>query len=128
MYKNQPALWKEDFNEYGFQWIDCKDKSNSVISFMRRESETGEWLIVVANFTPQTHSSYRVGVPIKGFYEEILNTDAKKYGGSNKGNLGGKYSEEWNIHEYTNAVDLSLPPLSVVVLKHDSNKIIEESS
>ena len=60
LYKNEPALWKNDFDPYGFQWIDCNDKSNSVISFMRRENDTNEWLVVVANFTPNTHGSYKV--------------------------------------------------------------------
>ena len=54
--------------------------------------------------------------------EEIFNTDSNKYGGSNKGNLGGKYSQKWNIHEYENALELSLPPLSVLILKYDQNK------
>jgi len=118
LYKSQPALWRDDFKEYGFQWIDCKDNSNSVISFMRRESQTGQWLIVVANFTPEVHSGYRVGVPVEGFYKEIFNTDSDKYGGSNVGNLGGKISDKWEIHGYENALELSLPPLSVIVLKH----------
>ncbi len=122
LYRSQPALWKEDFNEYGFQWIDCDDNKNSVISFMRREQETGEWLVIVANFTPESHPNYRIGVPVEGFYEEIFNTDSKKYGGSNTGNLGGKYSEKWNIHEYENSLDLTLPPLSVLVLKHAKDK------
>ncbi|KGG12280.1 MULTISPECIES: 1,4-alpha-glucan branching protein GlgB [Prochlorococcus] len=119
LYKSTPALWREDFNEYGFQWIDCKDNKNSVISFMRRESKNGEWLIVVANFTPETHQNYRVGVPIEGYYKEIFNTDSDKYGGSNTGNLGGKFSEKCNIHDYAHAIDLALPALSVLILKHD---------
>ena len=118
LYKEQPALWKNDFDPYGFQWIDCNDRSNSVISFMRRESETNEWLIVVANFTPNLHDSYKVGVPLNGFYKEIFNSDADKYGGSNKGNMGGKYSISYNIHNYENALDLCLPPLSVSILKY----------
>ncbi len=121
LYKSQPALWKEDFNEYGFQWIDCKDNSNSVISFMRRESFTHEWLVVVANFTPETHPNYKVGVPLEGYYQEIFNTDSEEYGGSNKGNLGGKFTEKYSIHEYQNALDLSLPPLSVLVLKYNKD-------
>ncbi len=121
LYKSQPSLWRDDFNEYGFQWIDCKDNSNSVISFMRRESKTGQWLVVVANFTPEVHSNYRIGVPIEGFYEEIFNSDSEKYGGSNMGNLGGKNTQQWKIHDYENSLELSLPPLSVIVLKHLKN-------
>ena len=122
LYKQEPALWQNDFDQYGFQWIDCNDNRHSVISFMRRESTSGSWLVVVANFTPQSHSHYKVGVPISGFYEEIFNTDASKYGGSNLGNLGGKASDDWGIHGYENSLELCLPPLSLMVFKHDPKK------
>jgi len=122
LYKKEPALWRDDFDEYGFQWIDCDDKKNSVISFMRREKTDGEWLVIVANFTPQNHSNYRIGVPIDGFYEEIFNTDSNKYGGSNLGNMGGKATDSYKIHGYENSIDLCLPPLSVLVLKHKSKE------
>ena len=122
LYKREPALWRNDFDEYGFQWIDCDDNKNSVISFMRREKTDGEWLVIVANFTPQDHSNYRIGVPVDGFYEEIFNTDASQYGGSNLGNMGGKSTDLYNIHGYENSIDLCLPPLSVLVLKHKSKK------
>ncbi len=118
LYKKEPALWRNDFDEYGFQWIDCDDNKNSVISFMRREKTEGEWLIIVANFTPQSHSNYRIGVPVSGFYEEVFNTDASQYGGSNLGNMGGKATDLFNIHGYENSIDLCLPPLSVLILKH----------
>ena len=84
---------------------------------MRRENETNEWLIIVANFTPNTHESYKIGVPLDGFYKEIFNSDASKYGGSNRGNFGGKNSINHEIHNYQNALDLCLPPLSVSVFK-----------
>ena len=122
LYKAQPALWRDDFEEYGFQWIDCNDNKNSVISFMRREKTSGEWLVIIANFTPQSHSNYRIGVPVSGYYEELLNTDSASYGGSNVGNMGGKVTDEWNIHGYDYSLDLSLPPLSVLVLKHNPKK------
>ena len=73
LYKKEPSLWKNYFDPYGFQWIDCDDTSNSVISFMRRENESNEWLVVVANFTPNFHRSYKIGVPLEGFYKEIFN-------------------------------------------------------
>jgi 1,4-alpha-glucan branching enzyme len=121
-YKSERALWGDDFSEYGFQWIDCNDNRHSVISFMRRESATGRWLVVVANFTPQSHSHYRVGVPVEGFYTEAFNTDAERYGGSNLGNLGGKFTDAWAIHSYEHSLDLCLPPLSVLVLRHDAER------
>ena len=89
---------------------------------MRREKANGEWLVIVANFTPQCHSNYRIGVPINGFFEEILNTDSANYGGSNVGNMGGKFTDEWHIHGYDYSLDLTLPPLSILVFKHIPNK------
>ncbi len=118
LYKSDSALWRDDFDQFGFQWIDCDDNRHSVISFMRRTHIDGKWLIVVANFTPQSHSNYRIGVPKTGFYKEILNTDASCYGGSNLGNMGGKSSEKWEIHGYENSLNLCLPPLSVLVFRH----------
>ncbi len=121
-YKSHPALWRDDFSEYGFQWIDCNDNRHSVISFMRREPVEGNWLVIVANFTPETYTNYRVGVPETGFYAELLNTDSKRYGGSNKGNMGGKYTDGFAIHNYQQSLELSLPPLGVLVFEHDKNK------
>ncbi len=127
LYKSEGALWKDDFDQYGFQWLDCSDSKNSVISFMRRERDSGSWLIVIGNFTPQSHSNYRIGVPKGGFYREVLNTDAALYGGSNLGNMGGKFADEENCHGYEHSLNLCLPPLSVVVLKHQPKNHLKTS-
>jgi 1,4-alpha-glucan branching enzyme len=79
-------------------------------------------VVVVANFTPQSHSHYRVGVPLEGFYAEVFNTDSSRYGGSNLGNLGGRFTDAWAIHDYQNSLELCLPPLSVVVLRLDETR------
>ncbi len=118
LYKSEPALWKNDFNQYGFQWIDCNDNTQSVISFMRRDKESGKWLVVIANFTPEVHSDYRIGVPSSGYYAEILNTDGELYGGSNIGNMGGKSTDDYKLHGYDYSISLCLPPLSVLILRH----------
>ncbi|ELR96423.1 1,4-alpha-glucan branching enzyme [Gloeocapsa sp. PCC 73106] len=120
VYKSQPALYTGDFIKEGFQWIDCSDNRHSVASFIRRASDSEDFLIIVCNFTPQPHSHYRVGVPTPGFYTEIFNSDAREYGGSNMGNLGGKWTEEWSFHNFPYSLDLCLPPLGVLVLKLDS--------
>jgi 1,4-alpha-glucan branching enzyme len=127
-YKSERALWGDDFDQFGFQWIDCNDNRHSVISFMRRESTTGSWVVVVCNFTPQGHAHYRVGVPMEGYYAEVFNTDAERYGGSNQGNLGGKFSDAYGIHGYDQSLNLCLPPLSVLVLKIDKTRIRPESA
>lgn len=121
-YKSERALWGDDFDQFGFQWIDCNDNRHSVISFMRREATTGRWVVVVCNFTPQSHVHYRMGVPMEGYYAEVFNTDAERYGGSNLGNLGGKFSDAVGIHGYDQSLDLCLPPLSVLVLRRDEKR------
>ncbi|WP_373478418.1 1,4-alpha-glucan branching enzyme [Geminocystis sp.] len=119
LYKNQPALYELDFEEEGFQWIDCSDNRHSVVAFLRRD-KNGEFIVAVCNFTPQPHSHYRIGVPQAGFYTEIFNSDSREYGGSNMGNLGGKWTEKWFYHNYPDSLDLCLPPLGVLMLKLDT--------
>ncbi|MBL1208529.1 1,4-alpha-glucan branching enzyme [Geminocystis sp. GBBB08] len=118
LYKNEPALYELDFEEEGFQWIDCSDNRHSVVAFLRR-AKNGDFLVIVCNFTPQPHSHYRIGVPQGGFYTEIFNSDSREYGGSNMGNLGGKWTDKWFFHNYQDSLDLCLPPLGVLMLKLD---------
>ena len=122
VYKEQPALYTRDFEEEGFEWIDCSDNRHSVVSFIRRDKNPNEFVIAVCNFTPQPHSHYRIGVPEKGFYSEIFNSDARQYGGSNMGNLGGKWTDDWSVHNLPYSLDLCLPPLGVLILKIDRAK------
>jgi 1,4-alpha-glucan branching enzyme len=117
LYRQEPSLYTADFEESGFQWIDCNDNRHSVISFLRRDQDSDDFLVVVGNFTPQPHAHYRIGVPTSGFYQELFNSDSRQYGGSNMGNLGGKQSEEWQFHGFPYSLDLCLPPLAVLVLK-----------
>ena len=128
LYKAQPALYDRDFEEPGFDWIDCSDNNHSVISFLRRGKNPNEFLVIVCNFTPQPHSHYRIGVPEEGFYKELFNSDASKYGGSNMGNMGGKWTDEWSFHNLPYSLDLCLPPLAVMVFKLDRTKTAEAFS
>ncbi|OKH26381.1 1,4-alpha-glucan branching enzyme [Chroogloeocystis siderophila] len=122
LYRAEPALYTQDFGQAGFEWIDCSDNRHSVVSFIRRGKDPEDFVIVVCNFTPQPHSHYRIGVPEFGFYTEIFNSDAREYGGSNMGNLGGKWAEEWSYHNHSYSIDLCLPPLGVLILKLDGEK------
>jgi len=122
LYRSEPALYTQDFAQAGFEWIDCNDNRHSVVSFIRQAKESEEFIITVCNFTPQPYSHYRVGVPEPGFYTELLNSDARGYGGSNMGNLGGKWADEWSCNSRPYSLDLCLPPLGVLILKLDRQK------
>ncbi len=122
LYRSESALYSNDFAREGFQWIDCSDNRHSVVSFIRWSKNEGEFVVTVCNFTPQPHSHYRIGVPEPGFYTELFNSDAREYGGSGMGNLGGKWTNEWWFHNYQYSLDLCLPPLGVLVLKLDREK------
>ncbi len=122
LYKREPALFDKDYEQEGFQWIDCSDNSHSVVSFIRRSNDPNNYIVAVCNFTPQPHSHYRVGVPELGFYTEIFNSDAGQYGGSNMGNLGGKWAEEWAYHNQPYSIDICLPPLGVLMFRIDRPK------
>jgi 1,4-alpha-glucan branching enzyme len=115
--RSLPELYTQDFSEAGFEWIECNDTQNSVISFLRKGTD-GEFVLVVCNFTPVPHHNYRIGVPERGFYKEVLNSDAPIYGGSGIGNLGGKYTDDYGTHGKPYSIDVTAPPLSVVVLKY----------
>ncbi|MDJ0708071.1 MAG: 1,4-alpha-glucan branching enzyme [Leptolyngbyaceae cyanobacterium MO_188.B28] len=120
-YKSEPSLYVQDFNQEGFEWIDCSDTRHSIVSFIRWDKEFKDFTLTVCNFTPQPHSHYRVGVPHRGFYTEMFNSDAREFGGSNMGNLGGKWSDDWSFHNRPYSLDLTIPPLGVLVLKLDKS-------
>ncbi len=122
LYRQEPALYTQDFAQEGFEWIDCSDNRHSVVSFIRRSKDSNDFIVAVCNFTPQPHSHYRIGVPELGFYTELFNSDARQYGGSNMGNLGGKWTDEWSVHNRPYSLDLCLPPLGVLILKLDCEK------
>jgi 1,4-alpha-glucan branching enzyme len=113
----ESALYQVDFDWQGFEWVDANDSDNSVFSFIRRGKDPDDLLIVILNATPVVRYGYHIGVPLPGHYEEILNTDAAIYGGSNVGNLGGMNAGEhaWQGRRYSLA--LTLPPLAAVFLK-----------
>jgi 1,4-alpha-glucan branching enzyme len=117
LHAEEPALHQVDFEWTGFDWIDCNDGDNSVVSFIRRARNHEDFLVIILNATPVVRGNYRVGVPVGGFYKEILNTDSANYGGSGVGNLGGLNSESSTAQERPHSLLLTLPPLSALVFK-----------
>jgi 1,4-alpha-glucan branching enzyme len=116
VYRDLPALHQRDTEAAGFQWLVSDDAENSVIAWARLGENPDEVAIVVSNFTPVPRVGYRIGVPQPGFYQEILNTDATLYGGSNVGNLGGVEAEGTESHGQPCSLKLSLPPLATIIL------------
>jgi 1,4-alpha-glucan branching enzyme len=117
LYRSEPALHQRDFDGAGFQWIDCTDRHNSVIVFVRRAADPGDFVIVAGNFTPVAREGYRVGVPAAGGYHEVFNSDAGLYGGGNVGNGGWVQAANEPMHGQPHSLTLTLPPLGVLVLK-----------
>ncbi len=118
-YKTRPALFGRDFSQEGFEWIDCHDSDESVISFLRKGPQ-GETMLVVINATPVPRESYRVGVPMVpggGYWREVLNSDADCYGGGGQGNGGGVNAEACAHHGRPCSLLLRLPPLGVLFLE-----------
>ena len=113
----ESALHQVDFDWQGFEWLDANDSDNSVFSFVRRGKNPDDMVLVVLNATPVVRYGYRIGVPRPGHFDEILNTDALIYGGSNVGNLGGMNATEHAWMGRTHSLALTLPPLSAVYLK-----------
>jgi 1,4-alpha-glucan branching enzyme len=116
LYRSIPALHEVDFNPAGFEWIDCTDAEQSVISFIRRAKDPRDLVIVVCNFTPVVRHGYRIGAPEPGFYREVLNTDSESYGGSGVGNGAGAGAEPIETHGRPYALNLTLPPLAALML------------
>lgn len=116
-YKDHPALYVKDHQHEGFKWVDANDGDNSVIAFLRFADHPEDTMLCVCNFTPVPRYGYRVGVPFHCHWEEVLNSDADIFGGSNTGNNGGFWSENVEAHGFGVSLNLTLPPLGVVWFK-----------
>jgi 1,4-alpha-glucan branching enzyme len=117
LYRQDPSLHENDFSDRGFEWVDCGDRENGVISYLRK-GDASSPLLAIANLTPVPRQGYRIGVPLAGVWEELLNSDATVYGGSGWGNQGRATTVEAACHGRPCALDLDLPPLSVLVFRH----------
>ena len=120
-YKRNPAMWEIDYSWEGFSWISSDDSANSVIAF-RRMDKKGNELIAVCNFTPVTRENYRIGVPDKGTYRIVLNTDSVEFGGSGTKMQKTYTSKPIPMHSFGQSISLTLPGLSVVYLKKQGKK------
>ncbi len=127
IYVAEKALHQTDVIPEGFRWVVGDDHSNVVVAFIRQTVDKSEQILVIANLTPAPRGPYRVGVPRAGFYEEIFNSDAEWYGGSGIGNKGGVASSKIASHGFTDSVDVTVPPLSVVMFKAMASRPLEDT-
>ena len=112
-YTSHPALYQKDYQTEGFEWINCMDAADNIIAFLRRGAD--ETLLFVCNFAPQLHEKLTVGVPFKGKYKEIFNSDAEKFGGSGKVNPRMKSSKAEECDGKENSITIQLAPLGISV-------------
>ena len=116
-YREHAALYEVDFHFSGFEWVDFHDVENSVIAFLRKAADPNNFLLFCCNFTPVVRKGYEFGVPAAGIYDEVLNTDAECFGGSNVRNGAGIASRPVERHGRANSISITLPPLGVVAFR-----------
>jgi 1,4-alpha-glucan branching enzyme len=117
LYRREPAMFQVDNDFSGFEWIDFRDAESSIISFLRYAKDRDDFLVFACNFTPIPRHNYRIGVPRAGYYQEIFNSDAEMFGGSNLGNGGAAHADEIPDHGRPASISITLPPLGVVIFK-----------
>jgi 1,4-alpha-glucan branching enzyme len=118
LYRREPALHATDSEPSGFTWVIGDDRANGVFAYVRFGAAEDPPVLVVCNMTPVPRHGYRVGVPRAGRWTEVLNTDAEIYGGSNVGNSGAVEAVSLPSHGQPASVELTLPPLATIVLRH----------
>jgi 1,4-alpha-glucan branching enzyme len=117
LYQTEAALHERDANPEGFQWVDCRDAEQTTLSWLRLGTKPEDVILIACNFTPVVRRNLRLGAPRAGFWKEIFNSDARDYGGSGQGNLGGVEAAPLGWHNLPACVTLTLPPLAAVALK-----------
>src|SRR5262249_42363332 len=117
LYRGEPALHELDCDPAGFEWVDCNNVEESAIGFLRKGKTAGDLVLVACNYTPVPRHNYRIGVPRGGRWAEVLNSDAPPYGGSGQGNLGGVTAEPVAWHGRSHLLNVTLPPLGIVIFK-----------
>jgi len=117
LYVNEPALHRHDFEGKGFEWVDCLDRDNSMLAYLRRGDDPRESLLICANFTPVVRHGFPIGVPEGGYWREIFNSDSEFYGGSNVGNAPGIEARQPGNQGRPWSLNVTLPPLGICVFK-----------
>ncbi len=115
-YLDTPAMHENDYDWNGFRWVALDDYQNSVIAFRRIALDSSE-ILVVCNFQPVTRENYRVAVPVYGIYEEVFNSEAAEFGGTDIKNEGDIQAINEKEHDLDYCISITLPPLGVTYYK-----------
>ena len=116
LYLQTPALWCQDASWEGFRWIDTDNREQSVLSYYRTDGK-GNDVVVILNFTPVERRDYLLGVPNGGSYEEILNSDEIRFGGSGITNPREIFASRKSWNYLPHSIRLTLPPLGMIILR-----------
>lgn len=120
VYQHYSALWSLDYSTNGFKWIDADNAQDSIYSYYRRDEK--ETLIIILNMTPISYEHFMVGVPVKGSYTEVLNSDQDIYAGYNMCNYEALKTHEYHIHGFEQAIDVRIAPFASIILRKKNVK------
>ncbi len=126
LYKKEKSLWQRNFSWEGFEWLDADDAAQSILTFIRHGDKPTEDLVTLLSFVPETHDGFRIGVPRKGVYQEILNSDDQRFGGSGRTNPGLLVAEKVPMHGKKYSVVVRTPPIGGLILKRLPPKKAQE--
>lgn len=119
LYRKNEAMYVNDYDIMGFEWMSCLNADQSTVSFVRRGKTTKKQLLFVCNFTPVKREDFRVGVPCSGEYSLILTSDDKAYGGTGVRNAKKVTADKITFDGRDYSIKMTLPPLSVTVYQFD---------
>ena len=117
LYREQPALFQKDYDPSGFEWINCMDADENLLSFMRRGEKPEDDLLIIVNFSPLVYEKHKVGVPYNGKFKEIFNSDSKEFGGDGNTNPRAKSSKKVFCDDRENSIEILVPPMGISVFK-----------
>lgn len=117
LYHDQPALYEEDYDPAGFEWINNISADENMLVFMRRGAKEKEDLLIVCNFSPLVYENHKIGVPYNGKYKEIFNSDSKEFGGDGNVNPRAKSSKKSPCDDREDSIQILVPPMGISIFQ-----------
>lgn len=117
-YKDNAALFEQDYLEKGFEWINNMAADDNVISFVRNGKNKDEILVILLNFANKSYEKYKIGVPKKGKYTEVFNSDKEEFGGTGLSNIRDLLSRKEKCDGREESIRVKLAPLSLTIFRY----------